>query len=416
MHSQKRLFKFSFFLLSLIIPFVCSAAVFTADWGNYLYMYENRLDTLKPPLNYYENLNLQMRKIGGSDISAYAGMTTTNGFKGIAGGIGKKDIELNHAMLQWDNIGNFLKLQLGRQLTYYGPVMSYIDGLRFTTNFANKLRISGHAGARVPSRYSNAFTFAKVPSDSNGFDAALRIEGNVSKTQVGLTYNHGWTPSETDGQFLEFDFSQFLGKSTFTRGALVYDALNANLSEFQIAGSSRFSVFNLSGNFSRINRSIEDSSNIFLVRTFKNYYEAYGNIQYNPVPELTAGIGYLARLIDNSDPAHELNAEFDYKKFDLNFSRKWGYGGWETRVSTGLDLLRFLIFNTHLDGTFFQYSGSGSQNINNSWIGDFSIDAAAPDAPWWNITAGIQALGNPYYVYDFRAYLQSRIRFSRFFQ
>jgi len=403
-----RFFRTSLFLS--VLPCLISATTFNSEWGNFLYLRQDRIDSSRSLVNYYEGLNFQVRKISGTDISAFACVNATNGFVGLS----RKNIEVVHGYVDWDDIAKSIDLRLGRQRIFKGIKPVYIDGLRLQARIGSAVEVFGYGGARVVSRYSPDYFAAQI--DSNGFDAGLRAQARIAHTLAGLTFHQSYTGTTSADREAAIDVSQFFDNA-YARSFLTYSIASRAVQGFQITGSwqpvSRLDLF---GSVSRSNEARIDSSNIFLIKVFRDYYEADASASYLISKKLQSMVGYSARMIDKAEPAHEAYCRVNNDRFSGKLTQRWGYGGTETRADIGAQLVNVWILGSRLDAGFLRYTRDDSPNTAQlAWIGDFSI-AALPIVQWWNFRIGIQAMGNPFYDYDVRAYLQTRIQFARFFK
>lgn len=408
-HLSRRL---PFPLAPLLLLFGFSflqAGLVGGAWNNSLYLRDDRVDTTRPMLGFYENLDLYAKKISGSDLSLYTNVNYSKDF----GSTGLKAFELTNLYLDWEAAGKPISLRAGRQRGFEGNTPAYFDGVRLKANVREKVLLTASGGVKIPSRYSDLFIEDKV--DKGVVDLVLRADYRLKNGLAGLIYQNDIRYFKTLGQDLGAFYSRDFNDRLYGRANVVYDLAARDIRTFQLLSTYRASdKLTLDAEVSKEAFKI-DSSSIFQMKIFKAYKQGSVNGYYALPGERTVMAGYLLRRFDfNEELAHEITARLMSDRCRLLLRQDLGYGGAATQAEAGVRVFQTGMASAELTAGLLRSDSSEVQtDPRMAYHGGLVLDLG-PRFSAWGVKLDGQVLRNAYYDYDLRLYASTIVRFSRF--
>jgi hypothetical protein len=391
----------------LLLPVLCLAADYGGEWGNSLYLTQDRIDTVRPLISGYENLNLHATKINGSDVSLFANMNLTNGFTDST----RKKFELDHCYLDWRNIGGHVNAKIGRQSIYEGFTIKHIDGIKCDAELGKNFALSGYGGATVPSRYSTEY-FQHSPDTAYGL-GGIKAAFSTVNTKAAVTFEQDVDYGQIDHTGCGLDFEQSMGKSASLRAMGVYSLTEKDLDDYQLLLTfNPTEKINVEASLYS-NTEEPDTADIFKVNVFKNYHQASATATWYCCDKATLSGGYVLRLLDGDNTNHEVEIHYDHTWYSAGFVQDVGYGGSNSEIDAGLRLFTQHQFQFEAGGSGMIYTTKLISNSQLAYVGRAAV-VFCPVFSWFNARLELQQLHNQFYASDTRVMLTTQIRFSKF--
>ncbi|MBF0431725.1 MAG: hypothetical protein HQK83_10630 [Fibrobacteria bacterium] len=404
------LLKFLHLILILVVPGIVLADVVGGSWHNSLYYYQDQLDTLHPDLNYYENLNLYVKKIKATNLSFYSNINSTNRFQQKTH---RKANELSHLYLDWNEHGGKYDWKIGRFGFFEGIAPIFLDGAQAGWNVHENWRLSAVAGLQTPSRFSRDYIHVKKDSSSQVY--FLKVAGNPwKKTQLGLSYQHGIKGNDAMVSNVNLTGNQIITKKIHSSGMLGYEINEAKVNEFLLQGFADVTKKIQLGAQVSLEDHTVDSSLFRDTLIYGKHYEAGLNARYFFLKNADVMLSYDVRWLNDWESSHQVNCWLNWNMVFLKYRQDFGEGGECVKADAGLHVWRqpLLRVSAFVSGMRYQFSilDDESQHV---WMGSLRIGWKPFKLLQTNIE--LQEISNKYYDYDTRVYVSTRMSLAKFY-
>lgn len=385
------------------------ASTMGGQWGNAVYVYRDRLDTARSIAKVYENLSLYAEKIAGSDFSVYTDLLFTNRYDFDR----RKAFEIGHLYLDWANSDQPFELRLGRQRVFHAVDPRYIDGARMRLKLGEILTVVASGGVQLPSRHVPEHI--TTDADSADIDISIRALSTLGNSRIGAAYQQGLTSEGSTRRIVGVDLRHFFGDRASAYGDFAFDLVEMSPYEYHVDAIAYLTDnvhigLDALGDF----RTIDSAALISSLRVFTDYQEFGVSGGYAFTRDATMDLGYYYRILQKASPAQGIDCRLSIGPVWAGYTHEWGHGGKALGADAGAEVFQTGPLTSRVSASYLRYTtASDGSKAQHAWMAQVS-NTIHPPSSWWNVKLDFQALGNPYYDYDLRAFVGTDVRFSRF--